>query len=163
MKKQPVIKISKPGFTKILDIVTILIFLAAIIYLVVQFPGLPDRVPGHYDAAGNVDRWGSKMELLVLPLVGIGLWILMTVLEKRPHLFNYLNLREDNVEAQYRNGVLMMNLLKNECILLFSILIVQGVTISAGVMEGMAGWILPLLLFVIFGTLIIFMIKMLRL
>lgn len=31
----------------------------------VQF--LPDRVPVHYDFAGNVDRWGSRWEYLLLP------------------------------------------------------------------------------------------------
>lgn len=31
----------------------------------VQF--LPDRVPAHYDFAGNVDRWGSRWEYLLLP------------------------------------------------------------------------------------------------
>lgn len=28
---------------------------------------LPDRVPLHYDASGNIDRWGSKWENLLLP------------------------------------------------------------------------------------------------
>ena len=28
---------------------------------------LPDRVPAHYDFAGNVDRWGSRWEYLLLP------------------------------------------------------------------------------------------------
>ena len=30
---------------------------------------LPDRVPVHYDAAGTIDRWGSKWEYLLLPCV----------------------------------------------------------------------------------------------
>lgn len=28
---------------------------------------LPDRVPVHYDFSGNIDRWGSKWENLLLP------------------------------------------------------------------------------------------------
>ena len=30
---------------------------------------LPDQVPLHYDASGNIDRWGSKWENLLLPCV----------------------------------------------------------------------------------------------
>ena len=30
---------------------------------------LPETVPVHFDIAGNADRWGSKFELLILPVV----------------------------------------------------------------------------------------------
>lgn len=40
---------------------------------------LPDRVPMHYDFAGNIDRWGSKWENLLLPgivlVMGVICWL----------------------------------------------------------------------------------------
>ena len=30
---------------------------------------LPAEIPAHYDAAGNITRWGSKYEMLLLPLL----------------------------------------------------------------------------------------------
>ena len=30
---------------------------------------LPTEIPAHYDAAGNITRWGSKYEMLLLPLI----------------------------------------------------------------------------------------------
>ncbi|MCR4996549.1 MAG: DUF1648 domain-containing protein, partial [Butyrivibrio sp.] len=33
----------------------------------IQF--IPERVPMHYDAAGNVTRWGSKNENLIFPIM----------------------------------------------------------------------------------------------
>ena len=27
----------------------------------------PDRIPAHYDISGNIDRWGSKYEYLIMP------------------------------------------------------------------------------------------------
>ncbi|WP_457637822.1 DUF1648 domain-containing protein [Oceanithermus sp.] len=30
---------------------------------------LPDVVPAHMNLAGNVDRWGSKLEVLIMPLI----------------------------------------------------------------------------------------------
>jgi uncharacterized membrane protein len=29
---------------------------------------MPDQVPMHYDAVGNIDRWGSKYENLIFPV-----------------------------------------------------------------------------------------------
>ena len=34
---------------------------------------LPDRVPVHYNAAGTIDRWGSRWEFLLLPCVVLAL------------------------------------------------------------------------------------------
>ena len=45
---------------------------------VLQF--MPDRVPMHYDIAGNIDRWGSKYENLIFPVIIIILSLFMTVL-----------------------------------------------------------------------------------
>lgn len=46
-------------------ILCILTVLSTILMLFV----LPDTVPVHFDINGNVDRWGSKLELLILPVV----------------------------------------------------------------------------------------------
>lgn len=35
--------------------------------IVLQF--LPDQIPAHYDLAGNIDRWGSKIESFILPVL----------------------------------------------------------------------------------------------
>lgn len=163
MKKQPIMKIPKSSFAKFLDGLTVMIFLAVVIYLITQYSTLPDRVPGHYDGEGNVDRWGSKMELWILPIVGAVLWIPMTILERYPHMFNYLNLKEDNIEAQYRNGQLMVNVLKNQSVLLFSYLLYQSIQVANGAAEGLGVLFMPVFLAVIFGSIIIFMIRMLRL
>lgn len=42
-----------------------------------QALSLPDRVPAHMDAAGNVDRWGSKTEHLVMATLLGGLMLML--------------------------------------------------------------------------------------
>ena len=37
--------------------------------IAIQF--LPESVPMHYDAAGNVTRWGSKNENLIFPIINL--------------------------------------------------------------------------------------------
>lgn len=39
---------------------------------------IPDRIPGHYNGVGEVDRWGSKWELLILPVFGVLLALLLS-------------------------------------------------------------------------------------
>ena len=44
---------------------------------------LPDRVPTHFDISGRPNAWGSPGMLWILPAVGLGLYLLMTLLEVR--------------------------------------------------------------------------------
>ena len=42
--------------------------------------GLPDKLPMHYDLQGNIDRWGSKTEELIFPIIILlltGFWHVM--------------------------------------------------------------------------------------
>ena len=48
----------------------VLMFLPLIITLVV-LPFLPEQIPAHYNFAGEIDRWGSKYEVLLFPAITI--------------------------------------------------------------------------------------------
>jgi uncharacterized membrane protein len=43
-------------------------------------PFMPESVPMHYDTAGNVDRWGSKYENFVFPILIIAMSLFWTLL-----------------------------------------------------------------------------------
>lgn len=49
-----------------------------LIVTLIALPFLPDQIPAHYNAAGLADRWGSKYETLILPVMVIlfGLFML---------------------------------------------------------------------------------------
>jgi len=50
---------------------------------------LPDRIPTHFDAAGNPNGWGSPAMLMLLPIVAIGLHLGITVVSRIPSAFHY--------------------------------------------------------------------------
>lgn len=162
MKKQPKIMLPNSALEAFLNGVSVLIFFMVLAYLVVQYRLVPDQVPGHFNAAGEVDRWGGKAELFLPPIIGSVLWVGMTVLEKYPHVYNYLNLTEENAEAQYKNARLMINVLKNEIVILFSFLTVQSVRVALGAAEGLGSFFMPIFLTVILGTVVYFLGRMLR-
>lgn len=49
---------------RLLRLLTVLPILISVVVL----PLLPDQIPAHYNLAGKIDRWGSRLEILILPL-----------------------------------------------------------------------------------------------
>ncbi len=61
---------------KTLTILALALSLGATLVALLVFP---ERVPAHWNFRGEVDRWGSKFELLILPLIQLLLVGLMQV------------------------------------------------------------------------------------
>lgn len=56
-----------------------LVLLAGMILLpVLLWNRLPDQIPGHYNGAGEIDRWTGKFELFVLPFAGLFLYAIIS-------------------------------------------------------------------------------------
>jgi uncharacterized membrane protein len=53
-----------------------------LIIVLLVLPALPDTIPAHFDIAGNVNRFGSKYELLILPIVTIAMGLFWLLMEK---------------------------------------------------------------------------------
>ena len=53
------------------------------VYLAYIWPSLPQRVPMHWNASGEIDRWGDKSETLMIPILMTGLvYVLFLILPK---------------------------------------------------------------------------------
>lgn len=49
-------------------LITATLMLAPLAFTVIALFFLPDEIPAHYNLYGEVDRWGSKYETLILPI-----------------------------------------------------------------------------------------------
>ncbi|PID14680.1 hypothetical protein CSV63_11335 [Sporosarcina sp. P34] len=161
--KKPKLDIEKPAIAKAFDVLVIALFAAALVYLLLQWNQLPDRIPAHFGANGEVDRYGSKIELLLLSVIGIVMWVGLWIVEKYPYMFNYMNLRPDNVEIQYRYGVLFMNVIKNLSTLVVVFLLWQSVDIALARIDSLNAPILITLLVLLFGAIGVYFYKVLKL
>lgn len=65
-----------------LDTAAIIIWLLPAAYLLYIFPGLPNTLPVHFGLNGTPDRYGSKNEFLVGPLILMGMSVLVYLLMK---------------------------------------------------------------------------------
>lgn len=144
---RPVLKLPKTTYEKILDYIGGGLFVLSILYILVMWGKLPEETPAHFNGAGEVNRWGSKIEVLIMPFIGIFLWIFLGVLERAPHMHNYpARLNESNVEAFYLNSRIIVNEIKNLCLILFAAISFQMIRIALGGVESIGWWFLPLVL-----------------
>jgi len=148
-------KLKYTRFQKAIEIITVILLISIWAYLILSWGNIPDKIPGHYNGAGVVDRWGSKNEILVMPIASIALYALLTIVSFFPSAWNApVEVTEENREFVYRNLKTMLSLLKLEAIASFSYITYCNINIiSLGV------WFLPLELTLIFGTLIYFIVK----
>ena len=51
---------------RILNLLSILLCVSAFVYTIIVYPSLPDEIPSHYDASGNITSYNGKSMLIVL-------------------------------------------------------------------------------------------------
>jgi len=140
----------------IIDIICIALLFGISIYLLIGWGNLPDKIPGHYDALGNIDRWGSKNELIVLPIIAWIMFIGISVLERFPKVWNTgVKVTEENAYRVYSTLYDMIKTLKLMLVIIFSFL-----TINSIHMNNLPKIFLPIILVLIFGNLIYHLIKL---
>ena len=57
-------------FNRVLLAVGLLALAGSALFLAVYWRHIPDAIPTHFDAAGQIDAWGSRSAVLLLPIVG---------------------------------------------------------------------------------------------
>ncbi|MEH7390263.1 DUF1648 domain-containing protein [Bacillus sp. JJ1474] len=147
--KRPKLKIPKTAGEWVWDVVGYLCYLGSVILLISIWSELPEKVPAHFNGLGEIDRWGSKWELFLLPIIGVFIIVLMQVLERFPESHNYPErLNESNAEQFYLQSRKIVNQIKNICLVLFAIILFESISIAIGWGSGGFGkWILPITLF----------------
>jgi uncharacterized membrane protein len=164
MEQRPVIHLDRSKVEIILDIISLIVIVSMIIYVAYVWQDMPERIPMHFNGKGEIDGWGNKMSLIVLPLIGVIVYVGLTLLSRVPHVFNYPTpITSQNARGQYQNGRLFMNSLKAVIVILFGF-IEWSVIQSAK--EGNAElnlWVLGFILLMLFSTIIFFIIRSIQL
>jgi uncharacterized membrane protein len=125
---------------------------------------LPDRIPTHFNFAGQPNGWGSPSSLMELPVVAVVIYLGMTLLARFPESFNYPV--EVTAENRPRLEALTLDLIawmKMEMVCLFAWIqwvIIEMARRGRGDLSFMA--LLPVFLVALFGTIIWFIVAMRR-
>jgi uncharacterized membrane protein len=114
---------------------------------------LPDRIPTHFDAAGNPNGWGNPAMLWLLPLVSTVIYLLMTWVSRFPAAFNF-PMRTTVASRPRLEGIAlqMISWLKLEVAGLFVWIQFQTIALARDGHGSLSPLFLPAVMVVIFGS-----------
>jgi uncharacterized membrane protein len=161
--KQPKLEIPRTRLEIYCEVVAAATVAFVFIYLSATWTTLPDKVPTHFNFAGTPDHWGSKYSLLLLVGVTFVLYLGLSILSRFPHIYNYpFAITEENRQRQYLLARQMVTTLKAELVCVFVFVTWQTISVARGRARDLTGWSMPVFLVVIFGTVIVYLIKAYR-
>jgi uncharacterized membrane protein len=143
----------------LLEGVVICLLFTFVGFAIFWYNSAPEIVPTHFNARGEIDDYGSRINLLVLPAMGVGIYLLMTIINLFPYRFNFLQkITPANAMRQYLFATRFIRILK---------LVVLGIfflieTMVAGSMHEQQSkpqfWLVPVILGSVFIPMIIYFI-----
>jgi len=144
MNKRPRIKLQLNQTDKVLEIIGWISVFGIWALPLINYFDLPEIIPIHFNGAGKADRFGNKTHIFVLPIISTLLFIGLTILNKRPHVFNYPGqITKENAVHQYTYENRMMRVLKLVIVLLFGLIVFKTIQNVNGHADGLGTWFLP--------------------
>ena len=151
-------KINKNRYDIFVEIICLTLLIGTLIYLFINWNSIPDEIPGHYNAMGEIDRMGRKGELFVVPIVNWLMYLGITLIEKFPEVWNTgVKVTKKNKERVYRTLKNMLSTMK-----LIIVAVFTYITINSAQSLSLPVWFLPVFLVLLFGSIIFFTIKLVR-
>jgi uncharacterized membrane protein len=139
---QPKLDLPITQTAKTLEIAGFLLLLSLWITAFVLYVSSPDIIPVHFNLAGAADRYGSKTSLFLTAGIGTFLYLLLTVINRYPHAFNYLvTINAQNATEQYRKATTMLRVLKMGLLVLLLVIELTS-ALSANHKPGLLPFIL---------------------
>ena len=143
-------KIRSNKIDYLMEVLCLVLLVGLTIYLGISWSSLPDKIPAHYDFAGNIDRWGKKGELLIVPIMSWFLYLMITGLEQIPSIWNTgVKVTAENKYRVYRVLKYMVKSMKLIMVMDFSYL-----TINSLSGKSLPGWFTLLIMVILFVDLI---------
>jgi len=154
-EKRPVLKIKCSGCEIFLEGVSIIAVLVNLYVSIKYYPVLPSIIPTHFGFSGEINSFGSKNTLFFLPILVMSMYILLTVLSRFPHSYNYLcAITEKNAEVQYQNARELISCLKAEIAIIFTFIQLSTIAIALGKANTIGVFGVPVFIFVVFGSIV---------
>lgn len=149
-------KLKKTAWDWITEALSLALVFGTILYLIVMWKSIPDTIPAHYNAAGEVNRWGGKSELLMLPIIGGMLYFFITLIQQYPQAWNTgVTVTEENRERVYR---ILRNLIGTTKLMM--LLVFSSLTVLSSLGLALPIWYLGVFLVLLFGSITFFIIQL---
>jgi uncharacterized membrane protein len=124
---------------------------------------LPDRIPIHFDLAGNANGWGTPKSLIFFPVVSVALYLLLTVVVQFPSTFNYpIPVTDPNRARLQALAIDLVTWIKMELVCTFALLLWTCIHLALHPDPAIHSAFLFLPVGVVFVTVAWFIVAMLR-
>ncbi len=156
-ENRPRIKIEPTALDKIVDALSLVLVVLIWVTVFQNYADLPAKIPIHFNAAGEVNEYGNKQMIWLLPGIGMALFLLLFFLNKMPHNFNYLvKITPQNAKQQYIIGTHIIRFTNLFVMSIFYYIVYKtlAITQSTGA-ATLDKWFSPLIMFVSIGSLVV--------
>lgn len=161
--ERPKIKIELGFIDKLVEIVGWVLISIIWLIVLISYSKLPTIIPTHYDGYGIADGFGSKKNILILPIVATAVFVLLSIINRFPQNFNYpTNITQENALQQYTSATKLIRYLKLIISLIFGYITFMTAENALHSNIKLGIWFLPLIFVLIFIPVIYFIVKMLR-
>lgn len=118
MASRPRIKLTPQPIDRLLDIGGFVLLCMLWVLAYFSYKDMPDTIATHFNGSGEADGYGSKIMLIIAPIVATLTFFLLFFINKVPHLFNYpVTITEVNAPAYYELATRMIRVI-NLCMLI---------------------------------------------
>lgn len=115
----------KTKFGKTMQILSVLCLTASTLFLAAGWNQIPEKVPGHYNFAGEADSMTGKGTLILIPVMNWLMYLGISALEHFPQVWNTgVEITAQNRERVYRVLYHMIVSMKLSVVLIFSFMTV---------------------------------------
>jgi len=112
MNSRPVIDLPKTNAERWLDVASWLFVTLAFAVALGNYATLPDTIPTHFNAAGEVDGHGSKNTVFLLPIISFLIVAGLIFAARFPHRFNYPTaITRENAAFEYKKAQVLLRVM----------------------------------------------------
>lgn len=148
------------GLDLLIEWICALLLVALWVYIVLNYTHLPESIPSHFDASGKTDGFESKSIIFMQPVITSIIYLIITILNRYPHTFNYLNpITAENALQQYTYATRTLRYLKLIVVSIFSFIEYQVVRTATSEVDGLGAWFLPITVVMLFIPIIYALLK----
>lgn len=160
MEARPKIRIELSKLDKVLETLCITLLIALWVGTIAFFSELPGQIPSHFNARGQADDFSSKKQIFVLPTVATIIYVGMTLLNRHPHIYNYLTtVTMENARQLYTSATRLLRILKLAVVVIFSGLVFMTYKTALANGDGPGAWFLPFVLALMIVPSIFYLLK----
>jgi uncharacterized membrane protein len=156
----PKVKLKRTTLDWIIEVAGFSFLIILIALPLIWYNKLPERIPVHFNGAGEPDGYGGRSTLWILPVTGLFMWLLLTIIEAFPQIYNFpVKITPENIVTQYTMATRLIRILKSVILIIFSFISFQTIKTATGGASGLGKAFMPVFLLITFGVILIYIVR----